>query len=44
MLGVVVGGILPLLFVPLCEKFVVKGQHHIVVGDHEDISKALKSH
>ena len=43
-LGIVVGGILPLLFVPLFEKLVVKSKHHIVVGDHEDVSKDLKSH
>jgi hypothetical protein len=42
--GIVVGGILPLAFVPLFEKFVVKSKHHIVVGDHDDISKDLKSH
>ena len=43
-LGIVVGGIIPLLMVPVFEKFVVKSRHHIVVGDHEDISKDLKSH
>ena len=43
-LGIVVGGIIPLLMVPIFEKFVVKSKHHIVVGDHEDISKDLKSH
>ena len=43
-LGIVVGGIIPLLMVPVFEKFVVKNRHHIVVGDHEDISKDLKSH
>jgi len=42
--GIVVGGIIPLLMVPIFEKFVVKSRHHIVVGDHEDISKDLKSH
>ena len=42
-LGIVVGGIIPLLMVPIFEKFVVKSRHHIVVGDHEDISKDLKS-
>ena len=42
--GIVVGGILPLAFVPLFEKFIVKSKHHIVVGDHDDISKDLKSH
>jgi len=43
-LGIVAGGIIPLLLVPIFEKFVVKSKHHIVVGDHEDISKDLKSH
>ena len=42
--GIVTGGIIPLLMVPIFEKFVVKSRHHIVVGDHEDISKDLKSH
>lgn len=42
--GIVVGGIVPLLLVPLFEKYVVKSKHHIVVGDHEDVSKDLKSH
>ena len=42
--GIVVGGIIHLLMVPIFEKFVVKSRHHIVVGDHEDISKDLKSH
>jgi len=42
--GIVVGGIIPLVLVPIFEKFVVKSKHHIVVGDHEDISKDLKSH
>ena len=42
--GIVVGGIIPLLMVPIFEKFIVKSRHHIVVGDHEDISKDLKSH
>tara|TARA_B100001750_G_C15178006_1_gene432625 strand:- start:26 stop:394 length:369 start_codon:yes stop_codon:yes gene_type:complete len=42
--GIVLGGIVPLLLVPLFEKYVVKSKHHIVVGDHEDVSKDLKSH
>ncbi|MEE2956655.1 MAG: hypothetical protein VX780_11025 [Pseudomonadota bacterium] len=42
--GIVVGGLLPLLFVPIFERYVVKSKHHIVVGDHEDISNDLKSH
>ena len=43
-LGIVVGGIIPLFFIPLLEKYVVKSQYHIVTGDHEDIKKDLKSH
>jgi len=43
-LGIVLGGIVPLLLVPLFEKYVVKSKHHIVIGDHEDVSKDLKSH
>jgi len=42
--GIVVGGLLPLLLIPLFERYVVKSKHHIVVGDHEDVSKDLKSH
>ena len=42
--GIVTGGIIPLLMVPIFEKFVVKSRHHIVVGDHEDLKKDLKSH
>tara|TARA_B100001250_G_scaffold366728_1_gene348288 strand:+ start:388 stop:756 length:369 start_codon:yes stop_codon:yes gene_type:complete len=43
-LGIVIGGIIPLLFVPLLERFIVKSKNHIAVGDHEDIKKDLKSH
>ena len=42
--GIVIGGLVPLIFVPILEKWVVKSKHHIVVGDHEDVSKDLKSH
>ena len=42
--GIVLGGLLPLLLVPFLEKFVIKSKHHVVVGDHEDIEKDLKSH
>ena len=42
--GIVAGGILPLLFVPLLERYIVKSKDHIVVGDHEDVEKDLKSH
>ena len=43
-LGIVAGGVLPLLLVPFCEKYIVKSKHHIVVGDHEDVASDLKSH
>ncbi len=43
-LGIVVGGIIPLFFIPIFEKYVVKSKHHIVTGDHEDIKKDLDSH
>ena len=43
-LGIVFGGLLPLLLVPILERVVVKSKHHVVVGDHEDIEKDLKSH
>ena len=42
--GIVLGGIVPLFFIPLFEKYVVKSKNHIVTGDHEDIKKDLKSH
>ena len=40
--GIVIGGIIPLLFIPLLEKYIVKSGSHIMVGDHEDIEKDLK--
>ena len=43
-LGIVIGGLLPLLLVPFLEKFVVKSKYHVVIGDHEDIERDLKSH
>ena len=39
--GIVLGGLLPLLFIPLLEKYVTKSRSHIMVGDHEDIEKDL---
>lgn len=42
--GIVLGGLVPLVFVPLLERYVVKHKNHIVVGDHEDIKKDLESH
>ena len=42
--GIVIGGLLPLLLIPLLEKVVIKSKYHVVIGDHEDIEKDLKSH
>ena len=42
--GIVLGGLLPLIAVPFLEKYVTKSKNHIVVGDHEDVEKDLKSH
>lgn len=39
--GIVVGGILPLFFIPIFEKFIIKSPHHIMTGDHEDIARDL---
>ena len=43
-IGIVLGGLLPLLAVPLMEKYYTKSKYHIVVGDHEDVKKDLESH
>ena len=40
--GIVVGGLLPLMFIPFLEKYVTKSIHHIAIGDHEDLEKDLK--
>ena len=42
-IGIVLGGLIPLLFIPLLDKYVVKSKHHIAVGDHEDLKKDLKT-
>ena len=41
-IGIVVGGLIPLIFIPLLEKYVTKSEYHITTGDHEDIKKDLK--
>ena len=43
-LGILLGGLLPLLFIPILEKYVTKSETHIMVGDHEDIEQDLKEH
>ncbi len=42
-IGIVLGGLVPLLFIPLLDKYVVKSKHHIAVGDHEDLKKRFKN-
>jgi hypothetical protein len=41
-LGIVVGGLLPLILIPFLEKYITKSKYHIAVGDHEDLRKDLK--
>ena len=41
-LGIVLGGLLPLIFIPFLEKYVTKSEYHIAIGDHEDIKKDLE--
>jgi H+/Cl- antiporter ClcA len=43
-IGIVLGGLVPLLLVPVFERYVTKSKHHIVVGDHEDLKKDLEEH
>ena len=42
-IGIVLGGLVPLILIPILDKYVVKSKHHIVVGDHEDLKKDLKT-
>ncbi len=43
--GIVIGGLLPLSFIPFLEILIKKkNKHHIVTGDHEDVKKDLDSH
>ena len=42
-MGIVLGGLIPLLLIPFLDKYVVKSKHHIAVGDHEDLKKDLKT-
>ena len=43
-LGILLGGLVPLLFIPILEKYVTKSETHIMVGDHEDIEQDLRNH
>ena len=40
--GIVLGGIVPLFFIPFLDKYLIKSKNHIMVGDHEDIKKDLE--
>ena len=41
-LGIVLGGLIPLVFIPFLEKYVTKSQHHIAIGDHDDLKRDLE--
>jgi len=41
-LGIVAGGLLPLIFIPFLEKYITKSKYHIAIGDHEELQKDLK--
>ena len=40
--GIVLGGLVPLMFIPFLEKYITKSEHHIAIGDHEDLKKDLE--
>ena len=42
-IGIVLGGLVPLILIPILDRYVVKSKHHIVVGDHDDLKKDLKT-
>ena len=41
-LGIFLGGLVALPFIPLLEKYIIKSKYHIAIGDHEDLKKDLK--
>ena len=41
-LGIVLGGLAPLILIPFLEKYVTKSQYHIAIGDHDDLKKDFK--
>ena len=41
--GIVLGGLVPLIIIPFLDKYIVKSKHHIEIGDHEDLKKDLKA-
>ena len=42
-IGIGIGGVLPLSAVPFMERYVTKSKYHVVVGDHDDLRKDLKT-
>ena len=42
-IGIVLGGLVPLVIIPFLERYIVKSKHHITIGDHEDLKKDLKA-
>ena len=42
-IGIVLGGLVPLIIIPFLDKYVVKSKHHIAIGDHEELKKDLKA-
>ena len=41
-LGIVLGGLAPLILIPFLEKYVTKSKYHIAIGDHEDLKRDFK--
>ena len=41
-LGIVLGGLLPIILIPFLEKYITKSKYHIAIGDHEDLKKDLE--
>ena len=41
-LGIFLGGLIVLPFIPFFEKYIIKSKHHIAIGDHEDLKKDFK--
>ena len=41
-IGIVLGGLIPLILIPFLERYITKSRHHITIGDHEDLKKDLK--
>ena len=42
-IGIVLGGLVPLIIIPFLDRYIVKSKHHIAIGDHEDLKKDLKA-